>query len=527
MAYYIGLDFGTTATKIAYLDSQGQLQTFRSPHPTGTVSLPSAVRYPITKRRSANSALPAGLCLANDEENDTLVYEHFKAFLPFASSTQWQAQGWRGELSPEEVTRGYFRQLLFDHRHSFTQEVGPIAHVVLALPHPWLTTPTHRSLQVLQRIFSHDLGVATIEFRSDVVCALTYITHCYQQRHQQSLSGTVFVCSAGGSGLHMALCRVYEQHIEVLADEGEEKEGVGCAGIAFDQAAATTAYSAVHGVPPAPHGSDFRTLVRAFSTTKAREHQSLLQLLTLQQTTPTLSDTPIYIFASNYTLDVTQLQQSFASIAAQIGTIASRLLSRTAREKWRIDHVVLVGEFSQFPLVRSSLFKHLSSRIPEVRVDDLLPCGAERAAVSAYGAALLTQEQPCKPEPYAHTIGIFTHRRAGGRMIESFLPFVEAGTVSLVDTKEYFLCDADKKPVTIHVAQRSRACLPLYVRWRGIGEPHAVAQPEVDYPSPGAYHLALVFDRTRQASLLCKSVVSGETTTYAVGPLRFDLLAED
>src|SRR5581483_5090538 len=363
MKYRVGLDFGTTATKIAYLDGQDRLQAFRYPGPTGAVSIPSVLEYQATEHageRHRPAALPSmRFHIPEDGDYGASACEHFKVLLPLVRREQWATQGWSVDLSPEEVTRAYFRQLLHDKLHSFTRQVGAIDTVVIALPHAWLETPDHRGKQILQRLFSQEFGVANLQFHSEARCAAAYIAHCYQQRHHRALVGTLLVCDLGGGSFQVALCRVHGQHIEVVDHDGDRAHGLSVAGAAFDRSLALTAYTAVHGVPPSPHCAHLHTFRRAFATVKVREHDTLLQLLALQQKTTTLSDTPLYVVQNTYTVDGEQLRRSFQPLATHIVAILARLLARATVRKRSIDHVVLVGEGSRLPLVLPAILTQL------------------------------------------------------------------------------------------------------------------------------------------------------------------------
>ena len=126
MGHRIGLDFGTTATKIAYLDVQGQLQVFRYPPPTGTEFVPTALMYRTAEGQQSTTAPSLSFYIPDGEDTGTPAYEHFKVLLPLASRAQWYSYGWQEGRSPEEVTRLYFRQLLLENLRSFTHGVGSI-----------------------------------------------------------------------------------------------------------------------------------------------------------------------------------------------------------------------------------------------------------------------------------------------------------------------------------------------------------------------------------------------------------------
>jgi hypothetical protein len=289
-----------------------------------------------------------------------------------------------------------------------------------------------------------------------------------------------------------------------------------------------TASAAVQGGFVVLDDKNFRAAVRDFTSVKVQEHENVRRLLDLQATHSELSDTPLYVVHNKYTVDINQVRQSFQPIAENMKAVLTRLLARADAHAWPVDYLAPVGGFAQYPLVQDALGSYCG---PWTSL--LSPAALQREEAGpgwevACGAALLAQSSPhLVNEYYPHTLGIFVHRREKGTLVETFLPCIEAGTAPLGRKGLYFVHDKGRSPLTIEVSrQQGPARLPVYVRWRGAGEPQALPGAEVAYPTPGAYHLAIAIDSAQHVSLQFQPILSGATQTYPLDQLRFDGLRE-
>jgi hypothetical protein len=267
--FFYGLSHGTLRWARLRHDSDqdcvsgcaGQLQVFRYPHPTGTVSIPTALMYRTAEGQQSTTTPSLSFYISEGEDIGTPAYEHFKVLLPLVSRAQWYAHGWPEDRSPQEVTRLYFRHLLMENLRSFMPEIGSIDRVVVAIPNAWFEPSGRSGRQILRRMFLQDLGLTDVQFHSDATCAVAYIAHCYQQKHHQAPTGTILVCDMGGGRFQVALCRLQGKHIEMLAHDGDGEYGLGLAGVAFDRAAARRRLT-WNGAPKVRPGPSSRFLRR-------------------------------------------------------------------------------------------------------------------------------------------------------------------------------------------------------------------------------------------------------------------------
>jgi len=222
MGYKIGIDFGTTYSKIAYLDEQGSLKLFRYPGPPGKEYIPTAVAYRTVHNRQTVSV---GEAARSDVLNHPEVRfcENFKMLLPLEAPEQWRAHGWPAETSPEDVTQDYLHSLLHESQFSFERLYGSIENLVVSVPEVWQRAANNPGAEALRRIVTEALRLPLDHLRSEPVCAAAYYVYRYQQDacHTGRQAFNLLVCDIGGGTFDVALCRVSGQQIDPIRDPSE------------------------------------------------------------------------------------------------------------------------------------------------------------------------------------------------------------------------------------------------------------------------------------------------------------------
>ncbi len=104
----IGIDFGTTYTKIARYKGGGQFELFKFPGPAGTEYIPTAVGY---RQKGNNTLVSIGTSAILDftTHPQTTRLELLKlSFLPIRDPDEQKVQGWTLDMHPDEVVKEYF-----------------------------------------------------------------------------------------------------------------------------------------------------------------------------------------------------------------------------------------------------------------------------------------------------------------------------------------------------------------------------------------------------------------------------------
>ncbi|WP_448592472.1 Hsp70 family protein [Thermoflexus hugenholtzii] len=524
MGYRVGIDFGTTYTKIAYV-KDGQLQLFRYPGPRGRDYIPTAVAYRVD--RSGRPIISIGEAAISDALNrrGTRLATRFKMFLPIRDPAQQAEKGWSLDRSPDEVVRDYFHHLLREGEYCFERQIGPIEHIVVSVPEVWQRTANNPGAEALRRVLIDEMGLPVDHLRSEPICAAAYYVHEYQRTEARSdRPFHLLICDMGGGTFDVALCRVVGRQIEVLDFDGNSEGGIGLAGSRFDHELVRMVYQAVEGTAPPEEG--LPELVQAFEQVKIQNHdeasRELQGLIELED--PMLDDTPfdLYTFMRRYTPNLKHIRESFAPIARGIREVLHRLRQRAEARGWSIDRVAIVGGFGQFPLVQRAILESLDIRDPmDVRFDRLLHGEYRQFYAIAYGAALIAAGLIEPVEYYPHTLGIFAYQVREGRMTEVFVPIVEAGKIAAGQLRPKFASHP------IRVKREGVAELPIGLQLGGTGQPIRLSLPPVRLPPPGRYRVGLLIDRSNMGILIFEPEQGGQRLEYRLGDVNPILTVEE
>lgn len=522
----IGVDFGTTYSKIAFLDEQGKPVSFTYPAPPRDQKfVPTAVAYP------SDSETPSiGESARSDTLNNTGVplYEGFKMLLPLDQSSQWRGFGWPGEHSPSAVTRDYFYQLLRASESSLERRYGRIESLVVSVPEVW-QRKNNPGREVLRQILLNELELPLDHLRSEPVCAAAYYAYrCKQDGRLSNEPYHLLVCDVGGGTFDVALCRVMGSEIQVLDFDGNGDEGGwGKAGSSFDRHACQIIYSQAHqGQPPDPNDQEFLDLVRAFEDQKIQQHNKVTGIITRFRGQAIMDDTPLFNLKRDYKFTLKQAIQSFELIKLGIIDVLKRVQGRSTAKGWTIDRVAIVGGFGQFPLVHDAITEALGLQNQDQKLDKILH--DDRFYAIAYGAALIANEAILPVEYYPHSLFAEAYRLMEGKVGPVYVPLVAAGQLAKDRETPYWAQkeNGDLEEFAIKEPNRNDH-LPIRIRLHGDDTLYKLESiPKVKFPPPGLYHIGLSVDKSNLGTLIFKSIHGPERREYRLGDINPALLIE-
>lgn len=523
----IGIDFGTTYTKIAYLDEHGTPKLFLYPAPpNGRQFVPTTVAY---TQRGRKIAIGEAARLAFLNEADVLYYEAFKMLLPLKKNSEWKANGWPDGKTPAEVTRDYFSHLLREAEYSFERQYGRIDGLVVSVPELWQKTADNPGAEALKKILAEDLKLPLDHLRSEPVCAAAFYVYSYQKLERRSKRPfNLLICDVGGGTFDVALCRVEGSSIKVLTFDGNGQYGVGEAGVSFDRAAVQLACSqAAGGQPVNIEDAEFIELVREFERVKIEKHDEVSKQIVEFKDIPEIQDAPLYAWRrGKYKLTVGQVLQAFAPVKRGIEKVLNAIQQHAAANNWTIDRVAIVGGFGQFPLVEQTILECLGIKGEmDVRFDRTLN-SENRFYAIAMRAALIANGIIDPVEYYPHTLGIFAHRIRNGELTEEFIPIVQPGEMPAGHLKPYFAQEGGN-PLILDIQRSVFGRLPVFMRLHGSGSLLSLSVPEVDYPPPGKYRVGLAVDRSNLGKLVFESTADNQKFEYLLGNVNPQLVAEE
>jgi molecular chaperone DnaK len=428
MGYKIGLDFGTTNSTLSYIDSSGNLETFRYPGPAGSDYIPSCVA--ITKNKTNESVRIGREALRIAGNEDTEFYKDIKMILP-RPQDEWKNLGWSGNKNPEEVINEYLKKfLLSDKRgdYSFKKEIGNIDGIVVSVPQAWMTRqPNHTARPKLEKIFKENLSLPLVQLISEPVAAAAYYSYWYKNHYKSAFQGNVLVCDMGGGTFDVTLCKLKGTKVEVLNNDGNGISDLGKAGVYFDTKLLQSAYKRSGDGSELEIGSSvFYELYKRLQEYKVDCAQFITENIQTALLHPAYSKR-LPIIESPLVCYMYEIEEAFAEVKQGIETVLKRFLNieKLAKDeasgklkesdKTHIDAVIFVGGFNEFELTRHTIKSFLENNKKYISgemnfIDEINSRMAAKAI--SFGATLIANDYVQVEEIYPHTIGIVLEWKA-------------------------------------------------------------------------------------------------------------------
>lgn len=400
----LGLDFGTTNSILSFLDGENfQVFKYGNQHEN---YIPSFIAY------HDDGYIDIGVAAKGGYANDTSLeaYGNFKMRLPISKEQFGQFFG--NGRTPVSVTTDYLRELLInkDNRSSFVNQHGVIERIVVSVPEIWQRDLYNPGRKRLQEILKEGLGLGDrlIQLVSEPVAAAAYYAWQIRKKEPLPFEGNVLVCDMGGGTFDVSVCRIYGNgRIEVLYFDGEGSRGLDSAGVAFDRSCVKIAYSKVHrGAAIDENTVEFRNLLKGFEETKISGDGAATRKLTnYLKDRESLADRILYTFGGSYNVTCGEVEGAFEAIAGGIEKVMGRLKGWFEGNNSSFDRLFLVGGFSQFLLVRETIFRVLGITQEDARVENRFNITDSTFAIS-YGACLIANGNIDPIERYPHGLGL-------------------------------------------------------------------------------------------------------------------------
>ncbi len=423
MGYRIGLDFGTTNSTLSYIDQSGNIETFRYPGPAGTDYIPSCVAF--TKNRNSEVTRIGREALRVAGSEGTEFYKDMKMVLPRPENER-QRLGWGGKKDPEDVIVEYLKRILLSEKrgdYSFKKEIGNIEGIVVSVPQAWITRqPNHLGRPKLEKIIKDRLGLPLVQLISEPVAAAAYYGYWHKAEHKRSFKGNILVCDMGGGTFDVTLCKLDENRVEVLANDGNGISELGKAGVYFDTKLLQIAYQRSDKNKELQPGTNvFYELYKRLQEYKVDCAQFITDNIQTATMHPSYSKR-LPIIESPLVCYMHEVEEAFSEVKHGIENVLRRFLNLNHLEakeakgeiisdedKTHIDGVILVGGFNEFELTRQTIKKFLVENKKYITGDlNFIEEVNSRMAAKAisFGATLIANDIVHVEEIYPHTVGI-------------------------------------------------------------------------------------------------------------------------
>jgi molecular chaperone DnaK len=511
MGYKIGMDFGTTNSTVAYINSNSQHpEAFKFPGPSGYDYIPSCVVYREEDRISIGRA-----AFDHIDEPEAMFCNNLKMILPMPPPQQ-QETDWAKTKQPETVISDYFRPILTEpgeDSDSFSKQKGAVEGIVLSVPHVWAKDPAHKGRGALQSIIE-GLKCPLIQLISEPVAAAAYFTYTYQQRKQADFSGNLLVCDMGGGTFDVTLCRVQPGKIEEVFNDGNGRTNMGKAGVQFDTNL-LTAKGLVENTP------EFFEAYRKLQEYKSNNKSDITKSINNVIENPDLLRAKKILRAGRYEFNFDDIDNAFMEIREGIESVMKRVADSIRNKRLKVDKIFFVGGFSEFILVRETIKKALDLDQEGVRLisdlDNEIVCYA-----IAYGAALIANGLVAVEEKYPHTIGVCANRvvQRGTENLEQeqiLLPIIKAGG-KLSEYHQPVFSDkavktCDKSPL-VHIYVHAASQAKPHIRKL----PEGLELPNANLPN-NSWRVGMRINKSKVVYLIFEDTIHKKQTEYELGDI--------
>ncbi len=519
----IGIDFGTTYTKIAIYRGNMQFDLFKFPGPGGKEYIPTVVGY--NQKGEIFIGERAILEFTIDPQNIRLA-TRIKLFLPIREPQEQKRQGWTLDKSPDEVVKEYFSQLFYQHNYGLQVVWGNIESAVVSVPEIWQRTTYNPGAESLRRILIDELKLPVDHLRSEPVCAAAYYAWAYQRyekRNQRTERPfNLLLCDMGGGTFDVALCQVTGNRIEVLDFDGNSEGGWGLAGARFNEELLRKVFKRVKGRDPEPH--ELLSLIPKFEEIKRERAEDIenqfdeiigMGILNNSDLLRKLGDTEFnsYRLAQDFAPNLREILESFEPIEEGIKQVLDRILKRN---RTQIDRIAIVGGFGRFPLVRKTILKALGiqENSRNIEFDPILHRMFGFHYAIAYGAALIAAGEIEAVEYYPHSLLIKCWEIDENNTLKEVNKIIiEAGKLQSGQQRPTFA------ETTFSIQRQVQSPIPLLIQLNGSGNPIPIQLPPVNYPEPGNYKIGARIDRSNLLILIFQNLNTGKLYEYRLGNL--------
>lgn len=431
---FVGLDFGTTTSILSYLDGRDPRSFHYGGQATGTPYIPSVVAY----RRQG---LLIGQHAAEMLPTEASVYRYFKMLLPEEDRGKWNGDFGpyaSEERQPARVAADFIGELvcgtspgrkslsLDRDREAFLPVLGAeIERLVVSVPYIWDDIRAH-GRQQLREVVKDVLGLPLTQLISEPVAAAAYFAHLYLKKQTEPYRGNVLICDMGGGTFDVTLCQLGHNRVDVLCNAGNGERGLGVAGAHFDHALLDLKLPG--GVKPDVRAELLRILDSEKKT--SRKSTNILERYLLEDN-PQERVEPIYALRSMTTpvvITYDDVCAAFAAVRDGITRVLTEITEKAERGGHAINKIIMVGGFSQFPLVQQAVREFFGEDVfggPQ-RIDlDTLRRDDMAFAIS-YGACLVAGGIVHVSEIYEHTISIVAFEKQGEKLVGQELELIGA-----------------------------------------------------------------------------------------------------
>ena len=524
----IGIDFGTTYTKIAYFNGRKELELFAfpaAPNPNSKDFIPTCVCY--NNDLDSFSIGDSARSEASNQEGMEFC-EAFKMLLPIEDRNEWKVYGWKSARSPMQVTADYLNHLLIDSESSFEKINGKITKIVLSVPELWKKNGddvSNTGTENLQEVVTNILKLPVDHLRSEPVCAASYFVYGYRKLEKTKKAFNLLICDIGGGTIDIALCSVEGEKISVVDHDGVGRQGFGKAGYYFDRECVIRMYKKVYPNRELDQESqEYLDLRREFEKVKIEKHDQIFKFFDRygKDNRPEILEKNLYTIKRIYALTYADVLKAFEPIKASLEELMARFQGVLESKGQKIDRVAIVGGFGQFPLVQQTLLDCMNLDVNSPHFSQILTLN-DRFYAIAKGSAIIANGIYDPVEYYPHTIGVIAKYLDVGVLKEKLFVIIEGGKYEIGENRIQYAEDKSGNKIVFTVEGRSLIKIPVIIRLHGVGEEIGIDLPPARLPGDGKYYIGVKIDQSGLGRLVFSPIGKRGDIIYRMGDVNLNI----
>lgn len=463
----IGIDFGNFYTKIAWLnDTSDKLEI-------------KCVRTEISYDNNENPYIGESIIAPIVGGDKKEIYFQFKRLL---NSTDKNEQN-----NAKKYSKGFLSKITSD----FKKNSGDVEEIVVCVRESWRRdTSNSNGVKNILKIFN-EIGYGDkLQILSEPICAAAYYKHIYLSKEDTGENDAclnVLICDMGGRKFEATLCKIKPDRISIVCSKSsDDKVSSFIGGFYFDMKCLNNENEL--GKYPTKFDLFSYLLMKSFESKRmgmpSQDFNKLYELF-FEQNTKTLTDTKFFtIDASRETrsdlekridkslskIIVKFVVEAFKDTEEGISAVLKSIVEEAKGNEENIDKVILVGGFSSFPWVQSTLQNFFGGHYGEDAVP--VECLKDPSLAISKGACLIANGKVNVNPFFPYEIGIETYRTKDGE-------YVKEEQIIIPADKYQFEMYAPKFNKTTFNIPNDMKMIPIYYKHNDEKEYVEIDAPEV------------------------------------------------
>ncbi|MFC1550933.1 Hsp70 family protein [Candidatus Latescibacterota bacterium] len=488
MAHSIGIDFGDTYTRVAYLDDEENPQLVALTESSEIPSIPTCIAY---EKSNPDTYSIGWSALRASSRSDMIFYNNLKSAL----------ENQYNEKNINEIITDFFNRLF----QIVKDKIGDIEKVGLNVPDSWLESSENSKSDILRNIIEEKVGVSVACVTSDPIAAAAYYTF-KQQNEENTLDETLLICDAGGNNCVLSLCRLEDKNIDIIKSELLHKSGN-----AFDKKIIEMNYEKKN---KRNDENNYNTINEKLQHYKIMNREAIEKRMVLALEDEHFLKNDIFDFEEVHAKKA-DCKKAFMPIEKQLVNKLQQIKNHLGKNQ--LPDIFFVGGFSEYLPLRQTVREYfLSNNEPcffGKRNKELAVNGV------VLGMTLITAEKTQVEAVVERTIGLISHsmkvENNNFTKEKEYIPIIIRGTQPLfyehtINCSRPLKSNNKQESIHLYIEDSSGEITPVVVEGIDLSDKHI---------QHNMWRIGMKLDRQSNLKLIIKGYRNGRANEHNLGSL--------